>query len=56
MESKGFHRFAKILATVLLIADNLYYANTQPGPMDTINGAIAGVVVYAIWFAVERTK
>lgn len=56
MNSIGFHRFAKWTATILLIADNLYYANTQPGPMDTINGAVAGVVIYAIWFACERTK
>lgn len=56
MNSKGLHRAAKWLATILLIADNFYYATTQPGPMDTINGAIAGVVIYAIWFACEREK
>lgn len=56
MNSKGFHRYAKYLATILLIADNLYYATTQPGIMDPINGAVAGIVFYAIWFAEERQK
>lgn len=53
---KNFYKGAKILATVALAADHLYYAFTQPGPMDLVNGAVAGLIIYAIWFARERTK
>lgn len=56
MGATGFHRFAKILASVSLSGLFLYYSVTQPGPMDAINGAIAGLVMYAIWFAEEKKK
>jgi hypothetical protein len=51
-----FHNITRAIATIAIMADGLYYASTQPGPMDVINGAVAGMVVYAIWFARERTK
>jgi hypothetical protein len=56
MGSTGFHRYAKILASVALVSSDLYFAINQPGPMDAINGAISGMVMYAIWFAEERKK
>jgi len=49
-----FNKFAKILASVAIFGQGMYYSTVQPGPMDLINGAIGGMVFYAIWFAVER--
>ena len=54
MGSTGFHRFAKILASVLLIGEAFYFAFTQPGPMDTVRGGILGFILYAIWLAEEK--
>lgn len=48
--------FMKTLTTVALLSQNLYYCYLKPGPMDTINGAISGLVIYAIWFAKEKKK
>lgn len=56
MESKGYHRLMKQLATVAIIGQGLYYAMTQPSLMDVINGSIDGLALYAIWFACERTQ
>lgn len=42
---------AKIVATAMLFGQGLYYAKTQPGLMDSFNGALLGIVLYVFWFA-----
>jgi hypothetical protein len=54
ISTETYWTITRILATVALISQNVYYSIVQPGPMDTINGAITGIVVYAIWFAREK--
>ena len=51
-----FHYFSKVAATAALAFQGIYYSVAQPGPMDLANGVVAGLAVYAIWFANERTK
>jgi len=52
---KKYWLIMRILSTILLIIQGLYYTVTQAGPMDTFNAIVAGVTIYAIWFARERT-
>lgn len=48
------YRFVvKMIATLALLGQVLYYSSTQPGPMDTLNGAIMGLVIYAFWLMRE---
>lgn len=56
MGSTGFHRFAKVLASVLLGVLFIYRSVVEPGPIDTISGAVYGLTLYAIWFAEEKKK
>lgn len=49
-----FWQIMRILATIGIIGQGLYYSLTQPGIMDTVNGCVGGVALYAIWFAREK--
>ena len=51
-----YWKVMRILATVGLVAQGLYYSLTQPGFMDTVNGVVAGLSLYAIWFARWKTE
>lgn len=44
----------KILASILIASQGLYYSLVQPGPMDLINGVILGLILYVIWFNKDR--
>lgn len=54
MQTETFYKFSKILACVALFVQSMYYSITQPGPMDAINGAITGLVIYGMFMAKER--
>jgi hypothetical protein len=56
MSPQKFYKGAKIIATLAICSQGLYYSIVQPGPMDAINGLVGGIVIYAIWFARERTQ
>jgi len=51
-----YWKVMRILATVGLVGQGLYYSLTQPGFMDTVNGVVAGLSLYAIWFARWKTE
>lgn len=53
--SKAWNMFSKVLAVGALVWQNFHYMQTEPF-MDVINGSITGMVVYAIFFAKERTQ
>ena len=40
----------KILVSVAVASQGLYYSVTQPGPMDIANGLILGLVIYTAFF------
>lgn len=52
---QAWHLISKVLAVSALIWQNFHYMQTEPF-MDVINGAITGMVIYAIFFAKERTQ
>jgi len=39
----------RMLASAAVIMRDIYCATYFPGPMDAINGMVAGIVLYAIW-------
>lgn len=45
----------RILASVLITGQGLYFSLTNPGFTDLFNAAVTATVLYAIWFARERT-
>jgi hypothetical protein len=47
---------ARTIATTMIFIQGMYYANTQPGMMDTYNGAMAGIVVFCIWFGRNKDE
>lgn len=49
-----FYTYSKVLAATLLVSRDMYFAVTQPSIQDVINGAITGVVIYALFLAKER--
>lgn len=51
-----FHLVMKVVASVAVIADGLYYAITQPGPMDCVNAIVGGLAFLGIWVMHERTR
>lgn len=53
---ESYWKFMRITATVGLFLQNMHYAITQPGPMDSFNALVSALCIYAIWFARERTK
>lgn len=44
-----FKNIIRTIATGLVLTQGLYYATTQPGPMDLFNGLVGGFVLYCIW-------
>jgi len=51
-----YRLFCKILASGLLCFEGIFQAYFFPGPMDVINGSIAGLVLYVIWFNKDKEK
>jgi len=51
-----FYKFFKILATTLLLGQGLYRSTVSPGIADLYGGIVAGISMYAIWFAQEKVK
>lgn len=49
-----FRFISRLLSTAGLVFTGLYYAVTQPGPMDVLSGAVIGITMYCVWFARER--
>lgn len=52
MALRKFHFGLKILASVGLVVASVLEAHYHPGMLDTLNGAVAGIVLYVMW----RTK
>lgn len=46
----------KTLATLAVLGQGMYYATINPGIMDSVNGGVLGLVVYAIWFSRDRAS
>jgi len=47
------YKLAKVVITLMVISQGFYYANTQPGIMDTFNGTMGGLVVFVLWLSKE---
>jgi len=41
--------FLRVLTTILLITRDMHMAINNPSQMDSINGLLAGLVLYLIW-------
>lgn len=52
---KNFRLSVNVIASAAMLSQGFYYAVTQPGPMDLVNGSVLGIVLFAIWFNRERT-
>lgn len=41
----------KVILTLGILFQGLYYATTYPGEMDTFNGILGGFMIYSLWEA-----
>lgn len=51
---ENFRLGSKILATILICVEPLYFSVVHPSFFDFISGAVTGLVIYCLWFNRDR--
>lgn len=47
---KKYTLVCKVIASLMLLGEGLFYSFTAPSSRDLIDGAVCGFVFYVIWF------